>query len=56
MNTTMGETRSIDDDDDDLSDIVSISGDSTGGEVKEVNVSAAKPKRTQRKKKMEINL
>ena len=55
MNTTMGETRSVDDDDD-LSDIVSISGDSTGGEVKEVNVSAAKPKRTQRKKKMEINL
>lgn len=55
MNTTMGETRSVDDDDD-LSDIVSISGDSTGGEVKEVNVDASKPKRTRRKKKTEINL
>ena len=54
MNTTMAEAPSVDDDD--LSDIISISGDSTGGEVKEVNVSAAKPKRTQRKKKTEINL
>src|SRR6056300_2067866 len=34
-------------DDDDVSDIVSISGDSTGGEVKEVSVSTTtKPKRT----------
>jgi hypothetical protein len=39
-----------------MSDIVSISGDSTGGEVKEVNVGASKPKRTRRKKKTEINL
>jgi hypothetical protein len=54
MNTTMAEAPSVDDDD--LSDIISISGDSTGGEVKEVNVSASKPKRTQRKKKTEINL
>jgi len=44
-------------DDDDVSDIVSISGDSTGGEVKEVSVSTTtKPKRTRRKKKTEINL
>ena len=44
-------------DDDDVSDIVSVSGDSTGGEVKEVTVSAAtKPKKTRRKKKTEINL
>jgi hypothetical protein len=43
-------------DDDDVSDIVSISGESTGGEVKEVSVGAAKPKRTRRKKKTEINL
>ena len=43
-------------DDDDMSDIVSVSGDSTGGEVKEVNVGASKPKRTRRKKKTEINL
>ena len=54
MNTTMAEAPSVDDDD--LSDIISISGDSTGGEVKEVNVGASKPKRTQRKKKTEINL
>ena len=42
--------------DDDLSDIMSVSGDSTGGEVKEVNVGTGKPKRTRRKKKTEINL
>ena len=46
----------VEEEDDDLSDIVSISGDSTGGEVKEVNVGGAKPKRTRRKKKTEINL
>jgi hypothetical protein len=55
MNTSMGQSTPVEDDDD-LSDIVSISGDSTGGEVKEVNVGAAKPKRTRRKKKTEINL
>ena len=57
MNTTMGggAQESVLDDDD-MSDIMSISGDSTGGEVKEVNVSASKPKRTRRKKKTEINL
>ena len=44
-------------DDDDMSDIVSISGTSTGGDVKEVNVSGSgKTKRTRRKKKTEINL
>src|SRR5210317_690083 len=43
--------------DDDVSDIVSVSGESTGGEVKEVSVSGTtKPKRTRRKKKTEINL
>jgi hypothetical protein len=43
--------------DDDISDIISISGDSTGGEVKEVNVASSKPKRTRQKKtKKEINL
>ena len=42
---------------DDISDIVSISGESTGGEVKEVSISApATKKRTRRKKKTEINL
>jgi len=57
MNTNvMTETVNRMSDDDDMSDIVSISGDSTGGEVKEVNVGASKPKRTTRKKKTEINL
>ena len=44
-------------DDDDISDIISVSGESTGGEVKEVRVSAAKTRRTRQKKsKKEINL
>ena len=56
MNTTMGRPQESVLDDDDMSDIMSISGDSTGGEVKEVNVTTSKPKRTRRKKKTEINL
>jgi hypothetical protein len=58
MNTTIGEAPQAPSlDDDDVSDIISISGDSTGGEVKEVNVGGAtKAKRTRRKKKTEINL
>ena len=59
MNTSMGQAPSAPqpvEEDDDLSDIMSISGDSTGGEVKEENVGASKPKRTRRKKKTEINL
>ena len=43
------------DDDDNVSDIVSISGESTGGEVKEVNVAGSSSKK-RRKKKTEINL
>ena len=42
-------------DDDNVSDIISISGESTGGEVKEVNVAGSSSKR-RRKKKTEINL
>lgn len=58
MNTTIPEAPQAPSlDDDDVSDIISISGDSTGGEVKEVNVGGAtKAKRTRRKKKTEINL
>jgi hypothetical protein len=57
MNTSPIANRSEPElDDDDMSDIVSISGESTGGEVKEVNVDASKPKKTRRKKKTEINL
>jgi hypothetical protein len=37
--------------DDDLSDIVSVSGESTGGEVKEVNLKGGKGKGRGRKKK-----
>uniref|UniRef100_A0AB38ZMH6 Phosphoprotein n=1 Tax=Mantoniella tinhauana virus 1 TaxID=3111543 RepID=A0AB38ZMH6_9VIRU len=55
MNTNMAQPSEVDDDD--MSDIVSISGESTGGEVKEVNVSGTtKTKKTRRKKKTEINL
>src|SRR5210317_600584 len=59
MNTTMSTSNSVplpEQDDDDVSDIVSISGESTGGEVKEVAVGVSKTKRTRRKKKTEINL
>ena len=42
---------------DELSDIVSISGESTGGEVREVNVEGGKPKKRRKTtKKNEINL
>ena len=53
MNTTQ---IPVTEDDDDISDIVSISGESTGGEVKEVNVDSTKSKRGRKKKKTEINL
>jgi len=53
MNTNMVQESITDDD---VSDIVSISGDSTGGELREVNVDSSKSKRTRRKKKTEINL
>jgi hypothetical protein len=58
MNTTKIAPPEPQDEEDDISDIISISGDSTGGEVKEVNVAATKGKRTtrQRKTKKEINL
>lgn len=44
--------------DDDVSDIVSVSGESTGGEIKEVSVSGTEKKKGSRgrKKKNEINL
>jgi len=57
MNTNMGTSGTIqEEDEDDVSDIISVSGDSTGGEVRQVNVNSSKPKRTRRKKKTEINL
>ncbi len=57
MNTmTTAPSARMEEDPDDVSDIMSISGDSTGGEVKEVNVSAPKKRTVRRKKKNEINL
>ena len=45
------------DEEDELSDIMSISGESTGGEIKEVNVEGGKPKKRRKTtKKNEINL
>jgi len=60
MNTT-SIPGGVDEPDDDVSDIVSISGESTGGEVKEVNITADKKKRGPRRKKkaagsVEINI
>src|SRR5210317_868309 len=55
MNTTV-QLPVTEQDDDDVSDIVSISGESTGGEVKEVNVEGTKSKRGRKKKKTEISL
>lgn len=59
MNTkpleTVREDPPLVDEDDNVSDIVSISGESTGGEVKEVNVAGSSG-RKRRRKKTEINL
>jgi hypothetical protein len=44
------------DEDDELSDIMSISGESTGGEIKEVNVGSKPKRRRKTTKKNEINL
>jgi hypothetical protein len=57
MNTTAISPTEHVEEDDDISDIISISGDSTGGEVKEVHVAATRTRRTRQKKtKKEINL
>jgi hypothetical protein len=48
--------RVIEDDNESLSDIVSISGESTGGEVKNVNISKSTGGRSRKGKKTEINL
>ena len=56
MNTTSLQAVQEIDEDDDLSDIVSVSGESTGGEVKEVNVKAGKGRGRGRKKKNEVTI
>ena len=56
MNTTPLQPVQEVDEDDDLSDIVSVSGESTGGEVKEVNLKGGKGKGRGRKKKNEVTI
>ena len=56
MNTTSLQPVQEIEDDDDLSDIVSVSGESTGGEVKEVNLKGGKGKGRGRKKKNEVTI
>jgi hypothetical protein len=56
MNTTLPPVREVREEPDDVSDIVSISGESTGGELRDVSL---KPKRGGgggRKKKNEVSL
>jgi hypothetical protein len=51
--------RVIEEEPDDISDIVSVSGDSTGGEVREVKLGAGATKKRAaggRKKKNEVSL
>ncbi len=56
MNTTQLQPVQEVEEDDDLSDIVSVSGESTGGEVKEVNLKGGKGKGRGRKKKNEVTI
>jgi len=56
LNMNMSRPPPIEEDDE-LSDIMSISGESTGGDSKEVNVDSSKPKKRRKTtKKNEINL
>ena len=54
MNTSLPPVQEVEDDD--ISDIVSVSGDSTGGEVKEVNLKGGKGRGRSRKKKNEVTI
>jgi hypothetical protein len=57
MNTSLPPVREIREEDDSISDIVSVSGDSTGGEVRDVNMKAGARKRGPgRKKKNEVSI
>jgi hypothetical protein len=57
MNTSLPPVREVREEDDSISDIVSVSGDSTGGEVRDVNMKAGARKRGQgRKKKNEVSI
>jgi Family of unknown function (DUF5767) len=57
MNTSLPPVREVREEDDSISDIVSVSGDSTGGEVRDVNMKAGARKRGPgRKKKNEVSI
>jgi len=56
LTPVMEETPGVDDDLESISDIVSVSGESTGGEVKNVSVSGDKKKRGRKSKKNEVTL
>jgi hypothetical protein len=55
MNTSLPVVREIQEEDD-ISDIVSVSGDSTGGEVRDVNLKSSGKKKGLRKKKNEVTM
>jgi hypothetical protein len=56
MNTSLPVVREVREEEDDISDIVSVSGDSTGGEVRDVSVKSSKKKGLGRKKKNEVSI
>ena len=58
MNTTqLKPVKEVaEEEDDDLSDIVSISGESTGGELKDVSIKGGKGRGRGRKKKNEVTI
>jgi hypothetical protein len=56
MNTSLPTVREVREEEDDISDIVSVSGDSTGGEVRDVSVKPSKKKGPGRKKKNEVSI
>jgi hypothetical protein len=56
MNTSLPPVREVREEEDDISDIVSVSGDSTGGEVRDVSVKPSKKRGPGRKKKNEVSI
>jgi len=56
LTPVMEDVPAVEDDVESISDIVSVSGESTGGEVKNVSVSGEKKKRGRKSKKNELTL
>ena len=56
LTPVMEEQRVVEDDTESISDIVSVSGESTGGELKNVSVTGEKKKRGRKTKKNEISI